>query len=162
MQVNFGSHNFGAVGSTRTQDPGPRTQDSGPRTRTQDPGPRTQDSGPGPRTRTQDSGPGPRILSAALRFRGIWVEGGCHVVGLKPHGTPLPPAATTSQLYGQPAGAAAANIYIYIYVYSWLVASFMCSWLVLLRGPVEVLLTTGLFFCFCEVFCCFVCCHVVD
>jgi len=88
------------------------------------------------------------------------------VVGLKPHGAVPPPAATTSQLYGLPAGAAAANIYmyiyIYIYLYSWLVASFMCSWFVLLRRSVEVLLTTGLFFCFCKFVCGFVLCHVVD
>ena len=38
------------------------------------------------------------------------------MVGLKPHGTLLPPAATASQLYGQPAGAATANICIYIYI----------------------------------------------
>ena len=137
---------LGAPGP-RTQDLGPRTLDPGPGPRTQDPGPRTLDLDPGPGPRTQDSGPGPRILSAALRFRGIWVEGGCHVVGLKPHGTLLPPAATASQLYGQPAGAATANIciYIYIYAYSWLGVSFMFSWFVLLRGSVEVLLSRGIF-----------------
>jgi hypothetical protein len=49
------------------------------------------------------------------------------VVGLKPHGAVPPPAATTSQLYGLPAGAAAANIYIYIYIFIYILGLLLLS-----------------------------------